>query len=175
MSDINNPNISRTGQANPPRRRGLGRKLFWASLIVVGVLAISRPLTALHYSFGPRGHWGMSYSSPQELEEHWNRGADWILERVDASDEQRNQVQEIQNTLLPDLYAFQNEHEALHARIRQALVTNPVNREELERIRAASLDLADRASRRAVDSFAQMLDVLTPEQRRELLEMWRQR
>ena len=114
----------------------------------------------------------MSHSSPQELETQWNRGADWLLERVDATEEQRNQVLAIQNSLLPDLYTFQNEREALHARIRQALGANTVDREGLERIREASLNLSDRASRRVVDSFAQALDVLTPEQRRELLELW---
>jgi len=118
MSDTNYPNTSGAARGNPSRRRGLGRKLFWASLIVAGVLAISRPLTALHRPFGLRGHWGMSQSSPQELETQWNRGADWLLERVDATEEQRSQAQAIQDDLLPDLYAFQTEHQALQARMR---------------------------------------------------------
>ena len=178
MSATNHANTSGDIPANPSRRRGLGRKLFWASLIVVGVLAISRPLTALHRPFGLRGHWGISqssHSSPQELEAQWNRGVDWLLKRVDATAEQRDQVQTIQNNLIPDLHAFQTEHEVLHTRMRQAFGADALDRAELEQIRTDSLDLADRASRRAMDSFAQMHEVLTPEQRGELLELWQGR
>jgi Spy/CpxP family protein refolding chaperone len=174
MAETNTPQTSGAFQSDPKRPRGLGRRLFWAFLIVGGILTVSRPLTA-HRLFGHQGHWGMSGSSPYELERRWSRMADWLFERVDATPEQRTRMQVIQDSLTPDLYAFRNEHLALDARLRQTLGANPVDREELERIRADTLDLADRASRRAVDSFAQMLDIFTPEQREEFLELWQAR
>lgn len=174
MSDNNNPQTPGTFHSDPTRPRGLGRKLFWAFLIVGGVLVISRSLTA-YRPFGHRGHWGATGSSPDEIAERWTQRTDWILKRLDATAAQRNQIQSIQANLMPDVQAFENEREALHNRLRLALASNPLDRAELERIRTASLDLADRASRRTVDSFGQMLDVLTPEQREELLDHWGQR
>ncbi len=61
-----------------------------------------------------------------------------------------------------------------HRTNRKALVTElsqtTIDRAAIEEIRKAELELAEQASSRLVDALANVAEVLTPEQRNELIE-----
>ncbi|MGH8632183.1 MAG: Spy/CpxP family protein refolding chaperone [Burkholderiales bacterium] len=97
--------------------------------------------------------------------------SDWLLERIDASSEQRAQIKDMLTAALDELMRLREQHQAHRAAFVSALVQPAVDRAELERIRRAELELADRASQTIVSSLAAMSEVLTPEQRAKLAEL----
>jgi periplasmic protein CpxP/Spy len=100
--------------------------------------------------------------------------AEFIVERalkqVDATDEQRQQVEAITGRLLDQRAAMHAEHERLHQEIAALLTAEKVDRKQLEALRARQLEKIEAASRQLTQAVADIADVLTPEQRAKLLE-----
>jgi Spy/CpxP family protein refolding chaperone len=104
--------------------------------------------------------------------------SDWVLDQIDASSEQREQIKALVAGTLEELMQLREQHQAHRAALVAALVKPAVDRAELERVRKAELELADRASHTIVTSLASMSEVLTPEQRARLAELaarWQER
>ena len=175
MSDVDDPNASRSGPASSNHRRGRGRRLFWAAVIVLILLAVVLVPAARHHTHEPLAVWGSASHLLLDRENRTRRATERILDRVDATEEQRRAIREILSDLTSALAALDVEHDALRDRIRLALRADPMDRKAFEQVRTGALDLADRASRQAVDAIARSLEVLTPEQRARLAETWRQR
>jgi Spy/CpxP family protein refolding chaperone len=98
-----------------------------------------------------------------------------MLWKVDASDEQQAQVKNVLKKLTPDVAEFQARHKALKAQFAEALASDQINQDNLAKLRAAGLDLTEQAFSRSFDTMIQAAMVLTPEQRRKLVEAWRDR
>jgi Spy/CpxP family protein refolding chaperone len=96
---------------------------------------------------------------------------DWILRRIDASEEQRQQVQAIVQAAVKDLLPMRDQHHQHRQDLRQALTQPTINRDALGEIRRAELQLADEASSRLVEAIADAAEVLTPEQRAKLADL----
>jgi Spy/CpxP family protein refolding chaperone len=95
---------------------------------------------------------------------------DWLLRRVDASEEQRQQVQSIVQTAVTDLAPVTETHRKNRQAWHEALTQPTVDRQALEALRQAAVQLVDTASKRLVGAIAEVAQVLTPEQRATLLE-----
>jgi len=108
--------------------------------------------------------------SPEAAKEHIQVAAKWALRDVDASEQQQERVSAIAADAVDDLFRLRQRHlenrEAFHAQLGGA----SVDRAALEEIRKSEMALADEASKRFVRAVADMADVLTPEQRRALME-----
>jgi protein CpxP len=108
---------------------------------------------------------------PAKAGERAGIAADWVLHRIDASAEQRQQVQAIVQGAVKDLLPMKEQHRRHRQALRDALTQPTINRATLEEIRGAELQLADSASNRLVEAIADAAEVLTSEQRARLAEL----
>jgi Spy/CpxP family protein refolding chaperone len=122
------------------------------------------------HGFGQR-HGRFQHSTPEEAREHMSAGAEWVLRYVGASDEQRAEVDAILEQSIGDLFGLKAEHERNRDALIALLHQPEIDRDALEQIRVSEIDLADRASQQALDAFVDLAQVLTPEQRAELIEL----
>lgn len=106
--------------------------------------------------------------------------ADYMVERtlsrIDATPDQREQVKTIVRSAIDDLLALREQHQANRKAMVAALTQPEVDRNELERIRSAEVDLVNQGSKRIVTALADSAQILDPEQRAQLAEMasrWR--
>jgi Spy/CpxP family protein refolding chaperone len=126
------------------------------------------------YAHPRAGGWfraGHGRLDPENAGERAAFATDWILHRIDASEEQRHQVQAIVQTAVQDLLPLRDQHHQYRQALREALTQPTINRDTLGEIRRAELHLADAASNRLVEAIADTAEVLTPEQRATLAEL----
>jgi periplasmic protein CpxP/Spy len=90
------------------------------------------------------------------------------LSRINAAEEQRQQVKTIVQGALHDLLPVRQQHLAQRQAWLEVLKQPRIDRQALEELRQAKLHLAETASSRLVEALADVAAVLTPEQRAEL-------
>jgi len=143
-----------------------------AALAVVGLGALALPAFA-----GAGGHsWGKSCHRGEVTAESANARVAFAVERlssrIDATDEQTAAIE----AAVEDVPAQFLEHRAtakeLRAEFQAALSAKEVDAAEIERLRASMLAEADAGSRLMADVIVELADVLTPEQREQLLGDW---
>jgi Spy/CpxP family protein refolding chaperone len=103
------------------------------------------------------------------------RMVDRALGSVDATREQRDKVTAIFDKAMDDVFALREKHLEGRRQIRDALAAPTVDRGKIEALRTDQLKLADTASKRITDAFADAAEVLTPDQRAQLarrIERW---
>ena len=149
------------GPTKKPRRRlffGLFAGLVGAVLVVPLAVASSG--------------WGRCKpKSPEEAKERAGFFAEKVLDRVDATDEQREEVDALLDEIVPEVFAMKLEGRALKQRIHEALGAEQIDPVELEALRKEALVMADKASKKAVEGVLRASEILTPEQRAEIHEM----
>jgi Spy/CpxP family protein refolding chaperone len=139
-------------------------------VVTGGILGVLLTTSASVYSFwGFRHHRGGH--SAEEVSERVSFMTEWVLKKVDASEEQTHQVQDIVLETVSDLFPLKDQHRANRQAFRETLAQPTIDRQALENIRTAELQLAETMSSRIVGAIADTADVLTPEQRTELAEM----
>jgi periplasmic protein CpxP/Spy len=158
------------------RRRGGLLALFLvagvlgALLIVPAAIAGGRMAAGMGHC-GPRGWHGDAEVTEEGVRDHLGFAADRMLSRVDATDDQRDQVDAILDDLAPALLAQKLDGEGLHEQLKTALTAEVVDAEALEGLRVDGLAHADETSALVLDSVVAIGQVLTPEQRGELVEL----
>jgi Spy/CpxP family protein refolding chaperone len=95
---------------------------------------------------------------------------DRMLSRIEASEVQRQQVHTVVQAAVSDLLQVRNQHQEYRQAWLHALGQSSIDREVLDDLRQAELQLADTASSRLVQAIADVADILTPAQRQELIE-----
>ncbi len=120
---------------------------------------------------------GMTWSAVAYSGKSWDgdkieRFVEWkidgMLDEVDATDEQREQVRAITTAALADMEEFRDFKREGRQALVEALTQETVDREALEALRQNKLATADRASQRLLAALADAAEVLTPAQRQEL-------
>ena len=106
---------------------------------------------------------------PAAAKAHAGMAVEWALRGVSATEEQKQQARRITDRLVDQLGPLIEQHREHHEAMVVELAKPEIDREALERLRKAEIDLADQASKAAVGSIADLGEVLTPEQRTELL------
>jgi Spy/CpxP family protein refolding chaperone len=94
----------------------------------------------------------------------------WALRSVDATDEQQQRVSAILTGALEEAAKMKERHGENREAFAAALAGATVDRAALEEARKAELVLAEEASQLLVKTLADAAEVLTPAQRKELLE-----
>ncbi len=122
-----------------------------------------------------RGHGLHDVSSPEEARERAQSAAKWMLRKFDATDDQKQRIQTIVDESVQQLYPLREKHHLHHAQLLDAVSQDPIDRAEIERLRKAEIAIADAASDWMVDAALDMFEVLTPEQRAEMVQHMRQR
>lgn len=117
---------------------------------------------------GHHGGWLGNDMNPEAMAERIDFTTDWALSRVGASDEQRTRVKAIVKAAATDLAEARSQHRANRAAFLAAMQAPAIDRDALETLRQAELQLADAASNRLLSALAEAAEVLTPEQRAAL-------
>jgi Spy/CpxP family protein refolding chaperone len=174
MSESNHGN-SPSPSAKPGRG---GRRRFFSGLALGGVIGalLGGAASAWSHADGPGGWHGRGWChasarDPGAERERIAFATDWMLERIAATPEQREQVKDIVAEVLQDVAPLRDEHRQHRDAFLTALAQPAVDRATLDQLRRAELELADRASSRIIAGLADVSGVLTPEQRAKLLEM----
>ena len=160
---------------DPRRRRGLlflfvAAGLLGALIVVPAAMAGGRMMAG----FGPGHCWRGGEEPTQEtVRDHMGLAADRLLGRVDATDDQVAQVDVLLDELVPVMFEQRLEGKDMHEELEAALTAEEVDAEELERLRLQMLAHIDEASALATDALVSLSDILTAEQRTELLEIGR--
>jgi Spy/CpxP family protein refolding chaperone len=111
--------------------------------------------------------------TPEEFRERFDKATQRALKKIDATEDQKARIKPIADDLAIALSGYREEHRALRGRFVKAFEAETVDSEEVARVRADLLALADRASRKFTESIVKASEVLTPEQRRKLAERWK--
>jgi Spy/CpxP family protein refolding chaperone len=150
----------------PKVRRVLARGANATRALVVVIAAGA--LLAPGISGASRG-WG--HRDPERVKQHVSMAADWLLYKVEASDDQKAKVQSILDQTLDDLQALHPDRDAMHEQIKSLLTAETIDRDAIERLRGEQLERFDLASRRISAAIADVAEVLTPAQRQELADL----
>jgi Spy/CpxP family protein refolding chaperone len=173
------PTESRHGRCCGHHRRCCGRRPWWARLIVLVV--IIGAIFAWH-AYGHDRYCGFGHSfsqssgqremNPARLREHAESMTSHMLDRVNATDAQRQKALVIARAAADDLQPLIEAHLATRASLYSALTAQTVDPARLEQLRSDALQRADAVSRRLTQEVADMAAVLTPEQRLQLMARW---
>lgn len=161
------------GRGSPAPRRRARTAALLAAVFAVGALGGGAVVTATdawsHWGRwgGPMGHHG----GPERWKGHMEDHALLWLDRVDATDEQREAVRTIVGKAFDDLSSAVGEHRALRREWLTELERPALDAGALEALRARHVALVDSKSRRALDAVVEAGSVLTAEQRAELVSM----
>jgi Spy/CpxP family protein refolding chaperone len=158
-----------------PRPAGTGkRRRFFAGLLAGTALGglLATGISAWSHDgpgFGRCG--GRHACSPEAQRERLEFATDWVLKKADATEQQKQQVKGIVQAAAQELAPIREQHHQHRDAFLAALTRPTVDRQALEQLRQAELQLAEAASTRIVQALADVADVLTPEQRTQLVKL----
>ena len=171
MNDSNGESRNDGPTARPARRRWKTAAVL-VTVFFVGA-ASGGVMTMATDAWSHGGKWGGSKGenhSPEAMKERMHRRADRLLDRIDATDEQREAIMGIVDEVAEDFAGGMDAHRALRGEWRSELERPELDAEALEALRVRHVQLVDEKSRRLLDVVVRAGSVLTVEQRGELLE-----
>lgn len=156
------------------------RRRFWlaggGALAGLAALAAAAPRASAYralagHGFGPgrHGFGAQVLRDPAAAKQHAGVAVEWVLRGVNGSDEQKQQARRITDRLVDQLAPFVEKHREHRESMARELAKPEIDRQALERLRREEIALADAASKQAVAAIADLGEVLTPEQRAELV------
>jgi len=158
-----------TQQTPDPTHRKRGRSRF-RSLAIIGAIVAAVAITA-GFGYGRQAmRHGPPGMHPGMMRDRAEFMVDRALKKVDASEEQRAQIEAILEASFEEGMAMRGDHETMHVEIQSILTADTVDRSRLEALRAEKLEQAEKMSKLLTKTIGDVADVLTPEQRRELAE-----
>ena len=176
MSSEGNGNGSDgNGRGSPAPRRRARTAALLAAVFALGALGGGAVVTATD-AWSHWGRWGGGgfkghHGDPAKWKGHMEDHALFWLDRVDATDEQREAVRTIVGQAFDDLSDAVGEHRALRREWLTELERSELDAAALEALRARHVALVDGKSRRALEAIVEAGSVLTAEQRAELVSM----
>jgi Spy/CpxP family protein refolding chaperone len=108
--------------------------------------------------------------SAAEVNAHVDHMLKHLYVEIDATDARKSQIDPLVKQAVNDLLPLRTQANTAHQLAMDALSQSTLDRAALETARAAHLKLADQASKRVVQLLADVGDVLTPTQRKALLD-----
>ena len=124
---------------------------------------------SLHRHAGFRG--AGIHEDPERAKRHLGMAAEWIFDRVDATDSQKEDAKSVLSSAVDLMVPLASQHRENREAIISILSRDPIDRSALEELRQSELRLADSASLGLMDSLADLAQTLSPSQRAELVEM----
>ena len=138
--------------------------------IATGMLVLASGLALSVHAAPAAGHGTTEHSmmgTPRYI--------DRMLDQVQASADQRSQVQAIVKAARADAQAQRGSGPALHVEMAKLLAQPTVDARAVEALRQQMLTQHDQASRRWTQAMLEISRVLTPEQRQQMAERVSQR
>ena len=156
----------------PNRRRRFLVGATLASVVAAG-LGAGAGVKAFAHGGGHRGwHRGafLDGGDPARMEERLDRMLRHLYVEIDATEAQRQRLAPIVKDAVRELAPLRAQLHDARRQVVELLARDPVDRGALEALRASTLRLAEQASTRFTQGLADVADVLTAEQRKELAE-----
>lgn len=148
-------------------RRSRARRfmLFGAlPLLAAGLFFVPRAI-----AFGPfRCCHGHGAQSTDDVREHMLHRADFILDKLDATDDQRAKVEAIVDKAAPELFKLSTHGTKVRRQIQTALAAATIDRAAVDRARVELDALASQATDLGMNTLVAMAEVLTPAQRKKV-------
>lgn len=158
-----------TPGADNPRRRFVRRVA-----IATAIAGLATGIGIRTYAYGHggwhRGGFMGAAIDPAMMDEHLDRMLKHLYVEIDATDAQKQQLAPIVRAAAHDLVPMRTQFQEGRRRAVDLLSQERVDRAALETLRADQLRRAEQASIRLTQALADMADVLTPAQRRQLAE-----
>jgi periplasmic protein CpxP/Spy len=107
---------------------------------------------------------------PAAVDEHLDRMLKHLYVEIDATEEQKQKLEPIVKQAAKDLLPLRDKARAARKRAVELLTADAVDRAAVEALRAEQIQLAEQASRRLTQALADVAEVLTPAQRRQIAE-----
>jgi Spy/CpxP family protein refolding chaperone len=160
----------------PRHRRGGARVLITTAVVTIGVVW----LAGLLGSRGPHRQHAAGRSTPRDHVladggEHLLRGASVVLDELGATPAQRTAIEAALEEQRARFGEWRRDRDALKAELRELLQAERFDPDAAAEVKAATLALAAESLGGTIDALFAAAEVLTPAQRRELLEHWRER
>ena len=155
--------------ADKPRRRFIRRV---AIVTAIAGLTSGIGIKAFAHSYGGwhRGGFMGAAIDPAMMDEHLDRMLKHLYVEIDATDAQKQQLAPVVKAAAHDLLPMRAQFQDARRQAVDLLSRERVDRAALEALRADQLRLAEQASIRFTQALADMADVLTPAQRKQLAE-----
>ena len=153
-----------------------------AALVVgsaYGVQAVANSKTGAHMMVlasdggGWRGHGhrgGFAHMTDAQIEKKINRIVKHVAIEIDATPEQQTRISTLFTAVAKDIKPMRGEMRDSARKIHSLLMADKIDREALEKIRAARLADAERVSKAIVNAVAEAAEILSPDQRKVLEE-----
>jgi len=165
-----------------PSPRNVRRRRGFVAGIVLGALgagvvgfAVGATMPAAEAALGMIAHRGFGSDhdgppTPEEAKERAEFFVGFALHRLDATDDQEDRVHKIVNGAIDEVFPVIQEHRANRDEFRGILAGPTIDRAAIEKLRIEELALVDTLSRTIAAALADSAEVLTTEQRTELVE-----
>jgi len=140
-----------------------GRNFFWGALLIIGGVLLLSAFS--HYR---------TQENTDHFGTHLTDKLDAVLDRVDATDSQRAQAEAIAEEITEYSGHLDAARRDLTSRLIEALAREDIDVESFASIRIEMLELTDEASAKLFDALYDLSELLTPQQRIELLELARE-
>lgn len=144
---------------------------FVSRRLVTWPLALIGLTLALLFVANSVSAWGRrSVEDIDDIKSHAEHFVERALDRLDATDDQETAIQGIVSRSIENLHALRGDREVDREALRNLMLANSIDRDAVEAFRAEKLRRADEMSRVLAAGIADIMEVLTPEQREELQE-----
>ena len=165
---------TQTTQASTPAQGKPRRRFIRRVAIATAIAGLAAGIGIKTYAYGyggwHRGGFMGATIDPAMMDEHLDRMLKHLYVEIDATEAQKQQLAPIVKAAAHDLLPMRTQ---FHDGRRQAvdlLSRENVDRAALEALRANQLRLAEQASIRFTQALADIADVLTPAQRKQLAD-----
>ncbi len=160
---------STSGQEKPRRR--FVRRMAIATVIagLASVIGIKAFASGGHGGWHRGGFMGAAID-PAMMDEHLDRMLKHLYVEIDATDAQKQQLAPTVKGAARDLLPLRTQLQDARRQAVELLSRERIDRTALETLRADQLRLAEQASIRFTQALADVADVLTPAQRKQLAE-----
>lgn len=151
-----------------PTRRSLWKEILAGALLcalVLGVALAAAPPDA--FAGHGRHDWG---SDPERAQKHARFMTGFVLDEVDATPEQTEQVTAIVLAFVQEAQALRELHQERRELLLAELSRPEISRESIQTLRAQELASIDALSQKLADAVVDAASILTPEQRARLVE-----
>lgn len=155
-------------ETHPSSQPRAGRRRWWWLLAVVPVTLAVGIGAATYAVAGPFG-FGPA-ASPEQHKEMMERRLDRALGLVKATDSQRTAIKAIFARAFTELAPIHQEKRRLHDDFATAFAAEPLDRAGVEKLRLQTTALVDRGSQVLSKALLDAAGVLTPEQRKTLVD-----
>ena len=158
-----------TQDSKSDKRRGFFKRAAIATLI--GGIAAGIGFKAFAQGGGCGWHrsgFAAGPLDPAAVDEHLDRMLKHLYVEIDATDAQKQRLDPIVKQAVKDLLPLREKARAARTQAVALLTADTIDRSAIEALRAEHLQLAEQASKRLTQALADVAEVLTPAQRKDL-------